>query len=50
VIRLRRSASGDTDTMARIQLQLKQQSDQAGVLESTINPNAAAADVQNSAS
>jgi len=38
-----------TDTMERIPLQLEQQSDQAGVLESTINPNAAA-DVQNSAS
>ena len=35
--------------MERIPLQLEQQSDQAGVLESTINPNAAA-DVQNSAS
>ena len=38
-----------TDTMERIPLQLEQQSDQAGVLERTINPNAAA-DVQNSAS
>ena len=38
-----------TDTMERIPLQLEQQSDQAGVLESTINPNAAA-DAQNSAS
>ena len=37
-----------TDTMERIPLQLEQQSDQAGVLESTINLNAAA-DVQNSA-
>jgi hypothetical protein len=38
------------NTMERIPLQLEQQSDdQAGVLESTFNPNAAA-DVQNSAS
>ncbi len=38
-----------TDMMERIPLQLEQQSDQAGVLKSTINPNAAA-NVQNSAS
>ena len=38
-----------TDTMERIPLQLEEQSAQDGVLESTINPNAAA-DVQNSAS
>ncbi len=38
-----------TDTMERNPLQLEQQSDRAGVLESTINPNVAA-DVQNSAS
>ena len=37
-----------TDTMERIPLQLEQQTDGEGVLESTINLNAAA-DVQNSA-